>query len=109
MADLPVLSSVVMASVAMERLESEMSDSRSTLQVVTDSGWLIATLFSVRTAANLQRRDTQRHASSTAIPPPNTRQAVELARRKNETRSGPQTYRSVGLLLERNICRTVMA
>ena len=82
MADLPVLSSVVMASVAMERLESEMSDSRSTLQVVTDSGWLIATLFSVRTAANLQRRDTQRHASSTAIPPPNPRQAVELARRK---------------------------
>mmetsp|Transcript_6058 Transcript_6058/g.24080 ORF Transcript_6058/g.24080 Transcript_6058/m.24080 type:complete len:212 (-) Transcript_6058:1627-2262(-) len=48
---LPVLSSVVMASVAMERFWSEMSDSMSMLQLVTASGCVMAMRLSVRTAA----------------------------------------------------------
>mmetsp|Transcript_22058 Transcript_22058/g.55297 ORF Transcript_22058/g.55297 Transcript_22058/m.55297 type:complete len:225 (-) Transcript_22058:837-1511(-) len=48
---LPVLSSVVMASVAMLRLLSAIMFSRSTLQVVTVRGNAIATLLSARTAA----------------------------------------------------------
>ena len=41
-----------MASVAMERLESVMRFSISRLQVVTVSGWVMATRLSVRMAAN---------------------------------------------------------
>mmetsp|Transcript_51956 Transcript_51956/g.126738 ORF Transcript_51956/g.126738 Transcript_51956/m.126738 type:complete len:225 (+) Transcript_51956:1287-1961(+) len=48
---LPVLRSVVMASVAIERFESAIMFSRSTLHVVTVSGNAIATLLSARTAA----------------------------------------------------------
>lgn len=48
---LPVLSSVVMASVAMLRFWSVMSVSMSMLQLVTAMGWVCATLLSVRTAA----------------------------------------------------------
>ena len=51
---LPVLSRVVMARVAMLRFWSEIRLSMSMLQLVTAMGWVIATLFSVRTAANLQ-------------------------------------------------------
>ena len=47
-------SSVVIARVAMLRLTSVIKFSRSKLQVVTDMGWAIATLFKVRTAANLR-------------------------------------------------------
>jgi len=47
----PVLSSVVIASVAIERFESLISPSMSMLHGVTASGWTIATLLSVRTAA----------------------------------------------------------
>ena len=43
-----------MARVAMLRFWSEMRLSMSMLQLVTAMGWLIATLFNVRTAANLQ-------------------------------------------------------
>lgn len=66
---LPVLSKVVMASVAMLRLESEMSASMSMLQLVTAMGWVIATLFSVRTAANLHNMQGkhQRSACSAAV------------------------------------------
>mmetsp|Transcript_59614 Transcript_59614/g.136746 ORF Transcript_59614/g.136746 Transcript_59614/m.136746 type:complete len:209 (+) Transcript_59614:1733-2359(+) len=49
----PVLSSVVMASVAIERFESLISPSMSMLQGVTASGCAIASLFRVRTAENL--------------------------------------------------------
>mmetsp|Transcript_8329 Transcript_8329/g.22214 ORF Transcript_8329/g.22214 Transcript_8329/m.22214 type:complete len:222 (-) Transcript_8329:889-1554(-) len=48
---LPVLRRVVMASVAMERFWSAMSVSMSMLQVDAMTGWLMATLLSVRTAA----------------------------------------------------------
>lgn len=41
-----------MANVAMERLESVIRFSKSTLQLVTLVGWAIAILLSVRTAAN---------------------------------------------------------
>ena len=51
---LPTLRRVVIASVAMLRLTSVIRFSRSKLQVVTDMGWVIATLFRVRTAANLR-------------------------------------------------------
>ena len=47
-------SSVVIARVAMLRLTSVIKFSRSKLQVVTDMGWAMATLFKVRTAANLR-------------------------------------------------------
>jgi len=47
----PVLSRVVIASVAIERFESLISPSISILHGVTASGWTIATLLSVRTAA----------------------------------------------------------
>ena len=49
---LPVLRRVVMARVAMLRLESEMRFSRSTLQEVTESGCRMAMRFSVFTAEN---------------------------------------------------------
>ncbi len=42
-----------MARVAMLRFWSEMRLSMSMLQLVTAMGWLMATLFNVRTAANL--------------------------------------------------------
>ena len=48
------LRSVVIASVAMLRLTSVIKFSRSKLQVVTDMGCVMATLFNVRTAANLR-------------------------------------------------------
>ena len=48
----PVLRSVVMASVAIERFESEIIFSKSKLQSVTVRGKAIATRFSARTAAN---------------------------------------------------------
>lgn len=48
------LSKVVMASVAMLRFTSVIKFSRSRLQLVTDAGWIMATLFKVRTAANLK-------------------------------------------------------
>lgn len=44
---------MVIARVAMLRLTSVIKFSRSKLQVVTDMGCVIATLFKVRTAANL--------------------------------------------------------
>lgn len=44
---------MVIASVAMLRLTSVIRFSRSKLQVVTDMGCVMATLFNVRTAANL--------------------------------------------------------
>ena len=47
-------SSVVIARVAMLRLTSVIKFSRSKLQVVTDMGCVMATLFNVRTAANLR-------------------------------------------------------
>ena len=47
----PVLSSVVMASVAMERLASPMSASRSSLHLATTGACAAASLCSVRTAA----------------------------------------------------------
>mmetsp|Transcript_2163 Transcript_2163/g.6155 ORF Transcript_2163/g.6155 Transcript_2163/m.6155 type:complete len:209 (+) Transcript_2163:566-1192(+) len=47
----PVLRSVVIASVAIDRFESLMSPSMSMLHGVTASGCTIATLLSVRTAA----------------------------------------------------------
>mmetsp|Transcript_12633 Transcript_12633/g.31109 ORF Transcript_12633/g.31109 Transcript_12633/m.31109 type:complete len:206 (-) Transcript_12633:961-1578(-) len=50
-AALPVLSSVVMASVAIERFTSVIRFSMSRLHVVTASGCVMATRFSVRTAA----------------------------------------------------------
>lgn len=43
-----------MAKVAMLRLTSVMRFSKSRLQVVTEVGCIIATLFKVRTAANLK-------------------------------------------------------
>ena len=46
----PVLSRVVMASVAIERFESLISPSMSMLQGVTARGCAMATWFSVRTA-----------------------------------------------------------
>ncbi len=49
----PVLSRVVMARVAMERLESVIRFSRSRLQAVTAAGWVMDTWLSVLTAANL--------------------------------------------------------
>ena len=45
--------SVVMANVAILRLTSVIRFSRSRLQVVTEVGCIMATLFNVRTAANL--------------------------------------------------------
>lgn len=45
------LSKVVIARVAILLLESEIKFSMSRLQVVTDNGWVWATLFRVRTAA----------------------------------------------------------
>lgn len=45
------LSNVVIARVAMLRLTSVIKFSRSKLQVVTDMGCVMATLFNVRTAA----------------------------------------------------------
>lgn len=47
------LSKVVMAYVAIDRLESVMRFSMSTLQAVTAAGWVIASLLSVLIAANL--------------------------------------------------------
>ena len=47
-------SKVVMASVAILRLTSVIRFSRSRLQVVTEVGCIMATLFNVRTAANLK-------------------------------------------------------
>ena len=44
----------MIASVAMLRLTSVIRFSRSKLHVVTDIGWVMATLFNVRTAANLR-------------------------------------------------------
>ena len=49
----PVLSSVVIAKVAMDRLEFEMSDSISGLQGRTADGLKEATVCRIRTAANL--------------------------------------------------------
>ena len=48
------LSNVVIARVAILRLTSVIRFSRSKLQVVTDIGCTMATLLSVRTAANLR-------------------------------------------------------
>ena len=45
------MSSVVIASVAMERLASVIKFSMSRLHVLSACGWLIAILLSVRTAA----------------------------------------------------------
>mmetsp|Transcript_21656 Transcript_21656/g.69953 ORF Transcript_21656/g.69953 Transcript_21656/m.69953 type:complete len:209 (+) Transcript_21656:1172-1798(+) len=50
----PVLSKVVMASVAMDRFESLISPSMSMLHGVTAIGCAMATLFSVRTAEKRQ-------------------------------------------------------
>jgi len=65
---LPVLSRVVMASVEMDLLLSEMRLSMSMLQLVTAMGCVIATLLSVRTAA---KRSTglldERNSCSTVI------------------------------------------
>lgn len=47
------LSRVVMAYVAMDRFESVIKFSMSTLQAVTAAGWVIANLLSVLMAANL--------------------------------------------------------
>mmetsp|Transcript_12921 Transcript_12921/g.29738 ORF Transcript_12921/g.29738 Transcript_12921/m.29738 type:complete len:222 (+) Transcript_12921:1441-2106(+) len=49
---LPVLSNVVIARVAMERLESEIIVSRSKLQAVTERGCSMAILLRARTPAN---------------------------------------------------------
>lgn len=51
-----------MARVAMLRFWSEMRLSMSMLQLVTAMGWLMATLFNVRTAANLH---THSHDTTT--------------------------------------------
>ena len=75
----PVLSSVVIASVATERLESEMSASMSMLQFVTESGWIIATLFSARIAANRSvGLDDDRNSCSTVIAGCNSRGVTQF-------------------------------
>ena len=50
--DLFTLRRVVIASVAILRLTSVIKFSKSRLQVVTEVGCIMATLFKVRTAAN---------------------------------------------------------
>ena len=56
-----------MARVAMLRFWSEMRLSMSMLQLVTAMGWLMATLFKVRTAANLH---THFHDTTTPLHTP---------------------------------------
>lgn len=56
----PVLSRVVIASVAMERFTSWIRFSRSRLQAVTALGCVMATLLRVRTAANLEGGNGER-------------------------------------------------
>ena len=53
-ASFPVLSRVVMAYVAMERLSSLMSFSMSKLHAETGIGWVCASFAKVRMAANLR-------------------------------------------------------
>mmetsp|Transcript_5709 Transcript_5709/g.12563 ORF Transcript_5709/g.12563 Transcript_5709/m.12563 type:complete len:209 (-) Transcript_5709:1060-1686(-) len=64
---LPVLSSVVIASVAIERFESLMRPSMSMLHGVTASGWAMATLLSVRTAENLQHGFGEQRKSCSTV------------------------------------------
>mmetsp|Transcript_13061 Transcript_13061/g.42265 ORF Transcript_13061/g.42265 Transcript_13061/m.42265 type:complete len:209 (-) Transcript_13061:918-1544(-) len=76
----PVLSSVVMASVAMERFESLMRPSMSMLQGVTAIGCAIAILLSVRTAEKRHAGfGEQRKSCSTVIDGDSSRCATDVS------------------------------
>lgn len=94
---LPVLSRVVMARVAMERLGSEMSASMSMLHPVTASGCAMATALRVRTAA--------KRSTGLAEPRKSWRTVTAGVSSREETSRMPQMARAASKMTSSDLWR----